>query len=100
MAECFATHGTHLKRVKVMGRGRAGKKLRRFSHMRLVLREIDFPLKIVMSTSRNERDRWVKRMEVALEDKAAADREREEIESLERELEEARKKKLEASKKD
>jgi len=26
VAECFATHGTHLKRIKIMGRGRAGKK--------------------------------------------------------------------------
>jgi len=99
VAECFATHGTHLKRVKIMGRGRAGKKLRRHSHMRLVLREIDFPLKIMMSRSRNERDKWVKRMEVALEDKEVADREREEIERLELELEEAQKKKLEAEKK-
>lgn len=67
--------------------------------MRLVLREIDFPLKIMMSRSRNERDKWVKRMEVALEDREVADREREEIERLELELEEAQKKKLEAEKK-
>jgi large subunit ribosomal protein L22 len=92
VAECFATHGTHLKRVKIMGRGRAGKKLRRFSHMRIVLREIDFPLKIMTSTSMNQRNKWIKKMEIALEDQVESQREQEEIEKLEKELEEARKK--------
>jgi large subunit ribosomal protein L22 len=91
VAECFATHGTHLKRVKIMGRGRAGKKLRRFSHMRMVLREIDFPLKIMTSTTLNQREKWIKKMEVALEDQAASKREQAEIEQLEKELLEARK---------
>ena len=54
IVECFATHGTHLKRIKTMGRGRAGKMHRRFSHMRVVLRQIDFPLKIMQSTTINE----------------------------------------------
>ncbi len=92
VAECFATHGSHLKRVKVMGRGRSGKKLRRFSHIRMVLREIDFPLKIITCTSINQRNKWVKHMEVALEDQKAKMAEMEEIESLEKELEDSRKK--------
>jgi len=68
--------------------------------MRIVLREIDFPLKIMMSTSRNERDRWVRRMEVALEDQQVAEMERMEIEALEKELEEQelKKEKLEEKK--
>lgn len=92
VAECFATHGSHLKRIKVMGRGRSGKKLRRFSHIRMVLREIDFPLKIITSTSINQRNKWVKHMEVALEDQKAKMTEMEEIESLQKELEDSRKK--------
>lgn len=92
VSECFATHGTHLKRIKIMGRGRAGKKFRRFSHMRMVLREIDFPLKIMTSTSINQRKKWVKLMETSLEQQAESKREEEEIAALEKQLEENRKK--------
>lgn len=90
--ECFATHGSHLKRVKIMGRGRAGKKLRRFSHVRIVLREIDFPLKIMTSATINQRNKWIKKMETALEDSEISKREKDEIEQLEKELAETRKK--------
>lgn len=95
IVECFATHGTHLKRIKTMGRGRAGKMHRRFSHMRVVLRQIDFPLKIMQSTTINERQQWVKKMEVAMEEKAAYLEEKREIEELEREAEAMKQKKLE-----
>lgn len=98
ISECFATHGTHLKRIKIMGRGRAGKKLRRFSHMRLVLREIDFPLKIMTSTTLNQRQKWVKLMECALEDQELQKQEEEEIAALERQLEESRKEQRENNK--
>jgi len=93
VAECFATHGTHLKRIKTMGRGRAGKMHRRFSHIRLVLREIDFPLKIVQCTSINQRNKWIQRMNTALEDQEKYQAEKEEIEELEREVEEMQRKK-------
>jgi large subunit ribosomal protein L22 len=93
VAECFATHGTHLKRLKTMGRGRAGKMHRRFSHVRLVLREIDFPLKIMQCTSVNQRKRWVEKMEIGLKDQAEYRKEKEEIEALEREVEEMKRKK-------
>lgn len=92
VAECFATHGTHLKRVKIMGRGRAGKKLRRFSHIRMVLREIDFPLKIITSASTNQRQKWINIMKQSLQDQEINKRENAEIEKLERELAETRKK--------
>ena len=91
VVECFATHGTHLKRVKIMGRGRSGKKLRRFSHVRIVLREIDFPLKIITSTTINERNKWIQKMETALQDSEISKREKDEIEQLEKELAATRK---------
>jgi large subunit ribosomal protein L22 len=42
VAECFATKGRHLKRINIMGRGRHGMMERKHSHIRVVLREIDF----------------------------------------------------------
>jgi ribosomal protein L22 len=93
VVECFATQGSHLKRVKRMGRGRSGKMARRFAHIRIVLREIDFPLKIMQCTSVNQRRKWIKKMEVALKEVKEYDEEREEIEGLEREVAEMKKKK-------
>lgn len=84
VAECFTTHGTHLKRLKIMGRGRSGKKLRRFSHIRLVLREIDFPSKLIESTSINQKRKWLERLEIAREDYEKATVEKEELAELER----------------
>eukprot|EP00984_Skeletonema_dohrnii_P014764 scaffold6269_cov67-Skeletonema_dohrnii-CCMP3373.AAC.1 len=125
VAECFTTHGTHLKRLKIMGRGRetkwsfianvgiyitdncssvcfppleyyycninktkhnnsSGKKLRRFSHIRLVLREIDFPTKILEATSINQKRKWLERLAIAREDYEKARVEKEELEELER----------------
>lgn len=98
VAECFATHGTHLKRIKPMGRGRAGKMKHRFSHMRVVLREIDFPLKILTCTSNNQRNQWIKKMDIALQDKAKGDVERIELEKLEKEFEAMQKAKEESKK--
>jgi large subunit ribosomal protein L22 len=84
VAECFTTHGTHLKRLKIMGRGRAGKKLRRFSHIRLVLREIDFPTKILEAKSINQKRKWLERLAIAREDYEKARVEKEELAELER----------------
>mmetsp|Transcript_17461 Transcript_17461/g.34846 ORF Transcript_17461/g.34846 Transcript_17461/m.34846 type:complete len:293 (-) Transcript_17461:267-1145(-) len=84
VSECFTTHGTHLKRLKIMGRGRSGKKLRRFSHIRLVLREIDFPTKILEATSINQKRKWLERLAIAREDYEKARVEKEELEELER----------------
>ena len=85
VAECFATHGKHLKRVKIMGRGRSGIKRRRFSHVRLVLREIDFDLKIRESYTKREKMDWFVKKLNAEKEHLEANKEREELEMLERE---------------
>jgi len=98
VAECFATHGSHLKRIQIMGRGRAGKKLRRFSHIRLVLREIDFPLKIIMARTKGERSKWIERMNIARKDYEESLSEKEELERLEREVQEMQREQEEKAK--
>lgn len=102
VAECFSTHGTHLKRVKIMGRGRSGKKSRRHSHIRLILREIDFPTKLLQAESINQKRKWLGHLKTAQDDYEKAKAERDELAELEAmaaELEEeARKKKKEEEK--
>jgi len=88
VVECFSTHGTPLKRVEFMDRGRVGRKQHRFSHIRLVLREIDFPLKIITAKTRGGRDDWVRRMGIAERDYRESRKEGEELERLEREVKE------------
>ena len=63
---------------------------RRHSHIRLVLREIDFPLKIMQCRSANQRRQWVKKMQIAEEDRRMAEVERKEIEELERQAKKMR----------
>merc|ERR1712071_508555 len=84
VAECFATHGTHLKRIKIMGRGRNGIKRRRHSHIRLVLREIDFELKILQAKSLKEKKEWYMKKLEADHEKKIAMKEREELLALEK----------------
>jgi len=84
VAECFATHGQHLKRMKMMGRGRSGVMHHRFSHMRLVLREIDFPLKIYTAKTVGEKKRLLENQLIAQADYEAAKAERDELQRLER----------------
>jgi len=102
VAECFATHGSHLKRIKIMGRGRSGKKHRRHSHIRLVLREIDFPTKLLQAETVNQKRKWLGNLRIAQEDyeKARVDKEElAELEAMAAELEEeARRKKEEEEK--
>eukprot|EP00569_Conticribra_weissflogii_P004493 CAMPEP_0171328764 /NCGR_PEP_ID=MMETSP0878-20121228/839_1 /TAXON_ID=67004 /ORGANISM="Thalassiosira weissflogii, Strain CCMP1336" /LENGTH=304 /DNA_ID=CAMNT_0011828641 /DNA_START=47 /DNA_END=961 /DNA_ORIENTATION=+ len=83
VAECFATHGSHLKRIKIMGRGRSGKKHRRHSHIRLVLREIDFPTKLLKAETLNQKRLWLERLSMARADYEKARIERAEIAELE-----------------
>ena len=90
VAECFATHGTHLKRMKIMGRGRTGIMHHRYTHVRLVLREIDFPLKIALSSSVAGKRKWLESMRVAETEGEAARLEKEEVDRLEREIEQRR----------
>lgn len=93
VAECFATHGTHLKRMKVMGRGRTGIMHHRYTHVRLVLREIDFPLKIALSSSVAGKRKWLELMRVAETEGKTSRLEKEEVDRLEREIEQRRLKK-------
>lgn len=93
VAECFATHGTHLKRINYHSKGRFGKKLRRFSHMRVVVREIDFNLKIAQAVSINQKKRWIMLKRMAIEEEMEARKEREEMEDLERQAREVLEKK-------
>ena len=90
VAECFATHGTHLKRMKIMGRGRTGIMHHRFTHVRLVLREIDFPLKIALSSSVAGKRKWLGLMRTAEVEGEASRLEKEEVDRLEREIEQRR----------
>ena len=84
VAECFSTKGSHLKRMKFHGRGRMGIMHHKFAHMRVVLREIDFALKIYMAKTVGEKKRWIERQLTAQEDYAASKAERDELERLER----------------
>lgn len=54
----------------------------RFSHMRVVLREIDFKLKIFQARSLNQKKRWIQRQIHAEEDAKRVQKEREELELL------------------
>ncbi|GAX10745.1 hypothetical protein FisN_14Lh266 [Fistulifera solaris] len=85
VAECFATKGTPLKRIKPMGRGRSGRMEHKHSHIRLVLREIDFKLRIYQAPSLNQKKKWFLLQQQAERDGARATAEREEVKRLERE---------------
>lgn len=103
VAECFATHGVHLKRLKIMGRGRSGVKHRRHSHIRLVLREIDFPTKLLQAESVNQKRKWLGLLRTARDEYERATVEREELAELEAmaaKLEEDAKKKREEEEKE
>ena len=71
-------------------------------HIRLVLRQIDFPTKILQAKSVNAKRKWLGRLKQAREDCERASVEREELAELERmaaELEEEAKKKKEGGEK-
>ena len=85
VAECFATKGTPLKRIKTMGRGRSGRMEHKHAHFRVVLREIDFKLRIYQAPTVNQKKRWFLLQQKAEADGARAKAEREEVERLERE---------------
>lgn len=79
VAECFATKGTPLKRAKPMARGRMGKMTRPFAHMRMVIREIDFKLKIYQAKAYSEKKKWLNLFCKAQAEAAVAQAEREEL---------------------
>lgn len=86
VAECFATPATSLKRIMIMGRGRTGRMTRRRSHLRVRLREIDFPLRIVLAPSVNQKKQWFLRQQQAEYEKEQLRKEREEINQLQSQL--------------
>jgi large subunit ribosomal protein L22 len=92
VAECFATKGKPLKRSRIMGRGRAGRMEHKHSHFRVVIREIDFKLRIYQAATLGEKKRWFLRQQQAEADFAKTKAERDEIVRLEKETEAYRKK--------
>mmetsp|Transcript_7138 Transcript_7138/g.15413 ORF Transcript_7138/g.15413 Transcript_7138/m.15413 type:complete len:336 (-) Transcript_7138:805-1812(-) len=82
--ECFATKSLMLRRVKPMGRGRHGIMHHKFSHIRVVLREIDFPLRIYQQKSLNQKKKWLYHQQRSENDARAAMAKREELERLEK----------------
>ena len=66
----------------------AGTMHHRFSHIRVVLREIDFKLKIYQARSLNQKKKWIQRQLRAEEDAARVQKEREELEQLQQQAQE------------
>jgi len=61
--------------------------------VKLVLREIDYPLKIMQATSTRERNGWIQRMNAAMLEVEVATKEKEEVDKLEQEYEAVQRKK-------
>merc|ERR1711862_391143 len=77
VAECFATMGFRRKGITYHGKGRSGQRTTRFSHVRIVLREIDFDLKILQSKTKSQKVRWLRLKETAENDSKMAAEENE-----------------------
>jgi large subunit ribosomal protein L22 len=90
VAECFATKGSPMKRMKTMGRGRTGRMEHKHAHFRVVLREIDFKLRMYQAPSLNQKKKWFLRQQQAETDAARVRVERAEMERMERETEASR----------
>lgn len=60
----------------------------KFSHVRVVLREIDFPLKIYQQKSMNQKKKWLLHQQRAKKDAETANAKREELIQLEKQQEE------------
>jgi large subunit ribosomal protein L22 len=85
VAECFVTQGSHLRRMKYHGKGRMGIMHHKYSHMRVILREIDFPLKIYQAPSLNKKRKLVKMQIEARQEYLAAKKDRDELNALKEE---------------
>lgn len=59
----------------------------KYSHIRVVLREIDFPLRIYQQKSLNQKKKWLHHQQRAEHDARAAMAKREELERLEKQQE-------------
>lgn len=89
--ECFATPGTPLKRIKIMGRGRSGIKHRKHSHIHLSLRETDFALEMARAPTLRKKQKWHQRYLIAAQDAKIKQKEQEQIEKLQEEQKEKEK---------
>lgn len=78
---------------------RFGKRLRRHSHIRLVLREIDFELKILQANTISEKRNWLMLKKQAEDDYEMARKDKRELKELQKLKEEADAKKAEEASK-
>ncbi|KAL7575907.1 hypothetical protein ACA910_000708 [Epithemia clementina (nom. ined.)] len=85
VAECYATRATPIKDIKIHGRGKFGRVEHPFCHMRVVLREIDFQLKIYQAQTVQQKKYWYTLQKRAEREAAIKTAEREEEQRLERE---------------
>lgn len=63
MKEIYCTKGRSHKRLRIMGRGRAGVGYTRWSHVQCVVEKIDFDRMILEAESANAKRRWLERKE-------------------------------------
>lgn len=77
IAECFATKGRPIKRIKIHAKGKFGRMQSPKAHIRLILRQIDFPLRIYQAPSLNKKKKWflLQQQHAADYEKRAKDRE-------------------------
>jgi hypothetical protein len=71
--------------MKYHGKGRMGIMHHKYSHMRVILREIDFPLKIYQAPSLNKKRKLVKMQIEARQEYLAAKKDRDELNALKEE---------------
>ena len=67
VAEAFVNRANIQKGIMIMGRGRFGLKLRRYSHVVVRLKEIDFDAALRSCKNRFQRARWETRKKLAEE---------------------------------
>jgi len=83
VAECFSTNGSPLKGIRYHAKGRFGKMLRRFSHLNVKLREIDFDLKIAQCKTEGQMRRWLEKKALAIHEVESVKKEMAETDELE-----------------
>ena len=94
VAECFATKGKSIKKIKYHGKGGFGRMEHRHTHFRVVLREIDFKLRMYEARGFNQKRKWFQRQQHAAEEYRQAQEQREELDDLKRQEAEFRKKEM------
>ena len=98
VAECFATKGKSIKKLKFHGKGGFGRMEHRHTHFRVVLREIDFKLRLYEARGFNQKRKWFQRQQHAAEEYRQAQAQREELDELKRQEAEYRKQEMDKEK--